>query len=728
MNPSTLVQLEDSDPSTFFAEMQEQGISEIPSITLPNSTNNSDKTLSDESSEPSDSSIAQTIPSQDISQEVNSDLIDDLPGNDELKETDSLTVLEGVEPMANNTVSVTSYNDLKNILEGTTTYSEILLASTFTMGGGIAVNAAWKNIVINGKDTPTGITHQITDAGSTTPQGTIYINNTTTQSITFKNVQISGNNTYGTIATSDISNATISFQNVGFTGTKMVHTRFGKVQLLDCRIIIQKNSNTTQTGNSFEVALAFQVEIGGNTIISNSSYTTSYPMFTLADSGSGITVLSGAKVNVKSMNYFVKGSDDGNTFFTIQDTGQFYIDSIRGMTSPNTDYPLGVVTVGRNAVLYIEKTGGQNEPCISVKNSLFADDSSTLVLRQSVNKLGAAIFFTTTGAELTLNNPRKTLLQSSSGIGSVQYTGTVTISTTAMAINTWSSSPGTVSDDFTTMPENIWCQQNATNFTVRTVLGDNQQVTDFATSWIGKTTQWNDLLSATTYNPATLNTIVYGNYKLDIPNGIEKKSSTITGIADPNAKLRIYKTTTPYTGQADTSGNFSIDSDFSTVAVGTQIPVLSSHDQIKAIKIFPVVHDGELKFGIVPSTLSFSVGAIPAEPMYIPRQETDWSLSIEDTRGEGSNWRLDASIYENQLTDGNDHYLDGSINYVLGDSSTPLSTVPLTIASKTTGTNSTTTFSWNKNQGLLIWLNSISTILPNIQYSATIQWTLIDSP
>lgn len=197
--PSIFMQSENSNTSDTFVGTQEQRDSEIPPISLPNSVGDSNNASSDSSAQNSDDFTAQEDSVQNDSQQTNDELADDLPDtlpeNDALEDDDSLDVLESVEVFAESSVRVTNYAALKKVLEGTTIYSEIQLGSNISMGGGIAVNSVWTNIMINGKDPSTGTIYQITYDGSTTPQGTIYIDNYTTQSITFKNVQISGSNT-----------------------------------------------------------------------------------------------------------------------------------------------------------------------------------------------------------------------------------------------------------------------------------------------------------------------------------------------------------------------------------------------------------------------------------------------------------------------------------------------------------------------------------------------------
>lgn len=240
--------------------------------------------------------------------------------------------------------------------------------------------------------------------------------------------------------------------------------------------------------------------------------------------------------------------------------------------------------------------------------------------------------------------------------------------------------------------------------------------------------------NSSSFNTYAMPLLVMGNYFLDT-DAIYPNDTAISGTAESDADIRVNYTNngTPQalSATAGRGGTYSMPLPDAPVAQDTEMTVMSHRNYLKARHITKVLEQPSiLRFLAVPDDLAFSTGNISALPQTVGRQDAAWTISVEDTRGTGSRFRVDASITQPLLGMG------GATTYTLPDAlvyvdSTgqrhTLGSVPVTVYNGTTGTSARTDIRWAADKGLLVSLGG-GEGNPGIPYSTTVEWSLIDAP
>ena len=101
----------------------------------------------------------------------------------------------------NNTVSVSTSDELKNVLENDNGYYYIYLENDITLNSGISINSKKSKIIING--TYQNIMHTLTGFGSSEEDDTI-VTTALTKEVQIRNIKIINPNIHGIICVPDV--------------------------------------------------------------------------------------------------------------------------------------------------------------------------------------------------------------------------------------------------------------------------------------------------------------------------------------------------------------------------------------------------------------------------------------------------------------------------------------------------------------------------------------------
>ncbi|AQR79524.1 pectate lyase-like adhesive domain-containing protein [Paenibacillus larvae] len=146
---------------------------------------------------------------------------------------------------------------------------------------------------------------------------------------------------------------------------------------------------------------------------------------------------------------------------------------------------------------------------------------------------------------------------------------------------------------------------------------------------------------------------------------------------------------------------------------------------IKRTIIIQVI--GTLKFNKIQNVLTFQTSTLTTKETIIPRDE--WNISVSDTRGTGSKWKLTASISQ-PLTSTKDssHTLPNALVYVDSNGvAQALNSSPSKVYEYTTGSDTIIPIEWSPDKGLLLKLVPTDAYAYE-EYATTIYWTLNDAP
>lgn len=152
----------------------------------------------------------------------------------------------------------------------------------------------------------------------------------------------------------------------------------------------------------------------------------------------------------------------------------------------------------------------------------------------------------------------------------------------------------------------------------------------------------------------------------------------------------------------------------------------ASGDASKTVTV-PITVAGELKFDTVSSAEGFRVSTLTGNSQLVGRTG-DWRLVVQDTRGTGSRWTLNAQATALTTSDG--QQLAGQPVYVTGHGTIPIGTSPTPVLTHVTDDSEDAgrfdvAGSWTSKTGILLAVDDGSAVG---SYSGTIIWTLSDAP
>ena len=635
--------------------------------------------------------------------------------------------------LPSNATIVNNYGDLTNALSQDNGFEIIYLGSNIYAGqNGITIHPSKQNVIIDGALPGSGITRRTFTEfynSHNDPTAGIHISaeNTTTKSITFQNTVLVGINQAGIITIPDSSNdVTVCYQNISYSGPQIVTNPSGTVQFVDCYFTME--NDTTSAPNY--VAVANHIELKGANTISSSSY--SYQaidaVFLPTNDNPRIDILRNASFLASAEGYFLDIHSD-TVDINIHQGATFDIDCLNGFTPAEKN--IKNMLIGEDAYVVIVQEEPQTRGTLRIEETLeMLPGSDLTIMRKST--LGSPIIFPTNNGRAIFNNPERVTLFSPS-LSSIDFEHDGYIKIIASSINAW----GTDMVPFRN-PHYIWNNSNNKMLTVESIYKDGHPVS--VTHSLEDNSPSTDPLTPVEFDLSKIRLLIFGRIILSV-DPIYLDSTVITGTTEgtsPNFKVNV---SADYEGlpsplgdvEANSDGTFSFNIDPQTLDLQNPITIITDFNSLSRREIvFPrALPSGTLAFTVVPSNIDFNITTIPAVPTKIMRTNSDFSLSVSDTRNNPEAWRVDASITQPltaTLSDNTQVTLPNALVFVDEQGkATPLSSTPLPIYYENSLTAGDFNIFWDSDRGLLINI-SPGNIYSDVTYSTTIYWDLVDAP
>lgn len=608
---------------------------------------------------------------------------------------------------------------------------------------GITVNSGWTNLTIIGHpkdDSSTFYTIHDSNLGTTLQGNNILLRYANTN-VTVRDAYIDGRNYYGTFTVANnsaTSSVTITFDNVYYEGPQPTYNRYGVTRYLDSTLIVK----TIIGAPAQEIGEVNRVEIGGTTRLEKQAGGDSMLWFPNNNSSVRyLKILDNSNVTVvntsSSTNDFLYIDGTPSIPVTIGENASLSVTMRDGFS--RDAQRIDSLTLEEGATLKVNQTGDPGDyPTIYINSSLTVGPGATLDVQRGANaRSNGLIRFYDADGSIVMDNPRRVQLYNPNGRLVTWRTGSGTIVGMVDSINAWSSAPTGYTDSIDNMPTDIWNRNSGAvmklsvtaNTSTMTSLSltkpDDTAIDDFPVS---------EPFNTTTFNTYTACMLVMGSYSLSTDD-IHVSDTHVTGQADADASLKITYDNPGaqvLAGFADSTGSFQIAVPDAPLPVGATVMTLSHHDYLKARYATTVLEDpgGILQFGDVPEEMPFATVTLSTDPQTVLRQNANWGLSVDDTRGSGQTWQIHASIdHPLTATVGEHTYtLPDALVYVDSIGTThALGSTPTLITEGVTGSTPETIVSWAANRGILVQVD-IADVRVGIPYSTTIEWTLSDVP
>lgn len=555
-----------------------------------------------------------------------------------------------MEIINDRTVKVLTFAELKDILENDNNYDYIYLGNDITLNNGININENKSKLTIDGtidnKYTLIGITSSAVD-------DTILVGAYNSE-ITLKNMNIISPNCYGIIYVpldKNYANTLIIYDNISFNGTQLAYNPYGKVKIVDSKIIIEETMQMT----SQEVCEANYVLIGGVTTIDSKS-TSSSLFYFRNDSNPSIVFLCQSNITLTtSTKEFMSGTNKLN--FTILHDTVVNLVTGNGFAS-NPSYGAYNVLIDERASFTFIENNHQRVPMWTVNGNFTMKDGSNLELINSYDLTpidNYNIYFKGSNCKLILDNPNSVVIYTKNA--NVFYTNNeINFQIKCSRINMWSNATGLAdAGSLNDLYEYSWSKDdnlfeiNGTFSKTETII-TNHNLTEEEIRIL----------------PDLNNFIFQSRKQLSIGNNfinvhpisttINKISGHTTSMADVLIKYGA-KEEVVY---ADSEGFFEYDI-LDTLSDDTEITFISNVPSsfIYGVRTIKTPYEGELS--LMDNTKVFTFSKVPLTTnSNIFGKDSDFLVTVVDSRLNSSNWKLYAYI-EKPLTSQNGYTLDDSL-------------------------------------------------------------------
>lgn len=631
---------------------------------------------------------------------------------------------------------VYTFAEMKEVLEGDNGITTIYLGADITeLLSGIQIPASKLTVTIDG--TPpngAGGPYTYTQYAGSALSSTIKVRPGVTQEVIVRNINVMGYNFYGIVSATDTSsnsNLMLTFRNITYSGPQLIYNTYGKAQIFDSTITIQKNGSGGSA--SQEMAEVNQISFGGNVTINHTTAVT-YGVCWLYRTNPSFTVLAGANVKITTPTFVVYNGVD-TPDMVIQANAKLDVQVVAGFTYATMK--VSNVTLQENAQFIMAYSGSKASGALNIDGDLTLQQGSVLDVR-CPNSTGSVLNMVGSPT-IQFNQPQRVILSSSSGKPfAFANNKTIAVSITTQLINRWLNSSA-VDDNLNFMPDYIWRQPDNTALTV-TANYSGQTLSNV-------TSNYNNSPMADTFYYSSLDTSTFsltsgklfscGSMVLQ-SNLVYDKSTSITGTTtSPSANLSASITTTSgsvvkVTGTADASGKFSVPLNGAAPKLGSTFALLGASGGLRTYQILIVQSSAflVLSFSSVPSTLPFGTVPLQATTVMLPRQDANWNIGVSDMRPTKTAWSLNATMAQPlSATSGTNTYtLPNALVFVNSSGvATPLGTSPTLIYSQAAGGPQSTTIGWDATHGPMLQL-APGQARSGLNYSGTIQWTLVSAP
>lgn len=176
----------------------------------------------------------------------------------------------------------------------------------------------------------------------------------------------------------------------------------------------------------------------------------------------------------------------------------------------------------------------------------------------------------------------------------------------------------------------------------------------------------------------------------------------------------------------DENGDYIIELN-EPLAAGTEVSLYQMDGDGNESPPITTIVEGTISFHRVPETISFEQTSINGETSTIPRENSDWSIEVKDTRREDSEFRLTAEASQPLTSEKTNHQLSNALVFVDENADIhSLTNGAVEVYSGATGEDPFTTVRWAENQGPLIKVDTSDVYAGT--YVTNITWELIDGP
>lgn len=532
-----------------------------------------------------------------------------------------------IQIINNNTVVVTSSDELKQAVSEDNGYDYIYLGSDIIATSGFVINSNKVKVTIDG--TYNNVRYTYTNNLSL--EATVIKASTTNKRIILKNMNIVSSHGYGVVyvpSHPNYSNVVVEYNNINFSGIELSQNYYGTTKIIDS-LIDAKDTNNVSTQR---VCDSNRIIIGGNTTITSSSSTNTVFFFNDVIP-SYIKIVPNSNVSITTNKELMNGTN--RLDLIVGHGSEFLLTTGNGFAITTTHGARNVLIEEMANFTFIEKSH-QRVPMWNVFGDFIVKEGASISVINTYMTTPSDnynIYFKGTNQKFILDNPKYVNIYTKNA--NVVYTNNpVDFTFSFSRINMWIYALDYTSacslDD---TPALYWYKET----TPAKIIGVFNKDSTTVTSHNFTDTELSSISDINSFSFQGKKILTIGMLKINV-HPITDSTNVISGHTIPYANVKIEYDNKSLTATADENGLFEANVD-SAIAENTRVKITSCLNSCFTERKVITPFMGELTLLKATENIPFSMKMSSTNPIILPKKN-ETVVTVVDSRVNSTNWKL----------------------------------------------------------------------------------------
>ena len=532
-----------------------------------------------------------------------------------------------IQIIDNNTVVVTTSDELKQVVCEDNNYNYIYLGNDITATSGFIINNNKSKVIIDGTYNNTKYTY----TNTLSLEEEVIKASTTNKSIILKNMNIVSSHGYGVVyvpSHPNYSNVVVEYNNINFNGIELSQNYYGITKIIDSIIEI-KDTNGVPAQRACN---SNRIIIGGtSTITSNSSANT--VIFLNDVIPSSFKVMPNSRVNITTNNEFMNGTN--RLDLVVGHGAEFLLTTGNGFAKTTTHGSKNVLIEEMANFTFIEKSH-QRIPMWNIFGDFVVKEGASVSILNTYMTTPSDnynVYFKGSNQKFILDNPKYINIYTKNA--NIVYTNNpVYFSFKFTRINMWIyaldyTSACTLDDT----PAFYWYKEN----NLAEISGVLNKDTTSLTSHNFTDTELDSLSDINSFSFQNRKILTIGLNKINV-HPITNSTNIISGHTIPYVNVKIEYDNKSLQASADENGLFEVNID-SIILDNTRVKITSCLNGCFTERRVITPFIGELTLLKATENIPFSMTPLSIKPTILPKKNRT-IITVVDSRVNSTNWKL----------------------------------------------------------------------------------------
>ena len=532
-----------------------------------------------------------------------------------------------IQIIDNNTVVVTTSDELKQVVCEDNNYNYIYLGNDITATSGFIINSNKSKVIIDGTYNNTKYTY----TNTLSLEEEVIKASTTNKSIILKNMNIVSSHGYGVVyvpSHPNYSNVVVEYNNINFNGIELSQNYYGITKIIDSIIEI-KDTNGVPAQRACN---SNRIIIGGtSTITSNSSANT--VIFLNDVIPSSFKVMPNSRVNITTNNEFMNGTN--RLDLVVGHGAEFLLTTGNGFAKTTTHGSKNVLIEEMANFTFIEKSH-QRVPMWNIFGDFVVKEGASVSILNTYMATPSDnynVYFKGSNQKFILDNPKYINIYTKNA--NIVYTNNpVYFSFKFTRINMWIyaldyTSACTLDD----APAFYWYKEN----NLAEISGVLNKDTTSLTSHNFTDTELDSLSDINSFSFQNRKILTIGLNKINV-HPITNSTNIISGHTIPYVNVKIEYDNKSLQASADENGLFEVNID-SIILDNTRVKITSCLNGCFTERRVITPFIGELTLLKATENIPFSMTPLSIKPTILPKKNRT-IITVVDSRVNSTNWKL----------------------------------------------------------------------------------------